>query len=528
MSEPEDREPERDDERGWAAKLLGVFSEVRAGEGGTAFILMATIFLLLFAYYVLKTVREPLVLASAEADLQLVRNTDWPQWLKDVLLNEAGGPQLKAVGAAFQALLLFAYVPAYSWIAARVTRTKLIVAVTIFFVVCLQLFFALRLSGVPMLGFVFYVWVGIFSVSMIAQFWSFGNDLYTEEQGKRLFPIVGIGATAGAPIGSKAADWLYGYLAPQPNDDGEMPPLDAFQQWIVDTELDPSYILLQLPALLLLIYIGAILWVTAREHAIAKQKAQRASDPGPDPEETKEPGEPNVFVQILRSPYLRLIAVVILILNLVNTMGEFLLSEVVDGTAESMFAGEAAQGAWIGSFYGEFYFYVNIAAFVLQAFVVSRLAKYLGLKGVLFALPIVALGTYSLFTLGLGLTVLRWAKTAENSTDYSIMNTGKAMVWLPTHRSAKYRAKQAVDTLLVRIGDVVSAVLFLVGTIALHLGLPGLGAVNLGLVGVWLFLTFLLVRQHGRIQRDPDADPAADPEAVEAARRKRENPKSAA
>ena len=141
--------------------------------------------------------------------------------------------------------------------------------------------------------------------------------------------------------------------------------------------------------------------------------------------------------------------------------------------------------------------------------------KYIGLKAVLFALPVVALGSYSLFAAGFGLVVLRWAKTAENSTDYSIMNTGKAMVWLPTTRAAKYQGKQAVDTFIVRIGDLASAVMFLIGTAALGMGLQGLAAVNLGFVILWLGLPSLLVSKHQQVERDPSADPAASAEAVE-------------
>jgi hypothetical protein len=62
---------------------------------------------------------------------------------------------------------------------------------------------------------------------------------------------------------------------------------------------------------------------------------------------------------------------------------------------------------------------VNVPAFFLQAFVSSRLGKYKGLRGVLLALPLVALGGYSIIPAGAGLSLVRWIKTVENATDYA-------------------------------------------------------------------------------------------------------------
>ena len=65
-------------------------------------------------------------------------------------------------------------------------------------------FQALRAS----IGLVFYVWIGVFNMMVVAQLWSFANDLYDAERGKRLFPLVALGASLGAALGSKVAAWL--------------------------------------------------------------------------------------------------------------------------------------------------------------------------------------------------------------------------------------------------------------------------------------------------------------------------------
>ena len=87
----------------------------------------------------------------------------------------------------------------------------------------------------------------------------------------------------------------------------------------------------------------------------------------------------------------------------------------------------------------------------------------------LLALPLIALGGYAIVAAGAGFALVRWIKTAENATDYSIMNTARQLLWLPTTREEKYKAKQAIDTFFVRGGDVLSAAVVFGGTHMLHL-----------------------------------------------------------
>ena len=113
--------------------------------------------------------------------------------------------------------------------------------------------------------------------------------------------------------------------------------------------------------------------------------------------------------------------------------------------------------------------------------------------------PLISFGAYGLMGLGAGFATTRWLKTAENSTDYSIMNTGKALMWLPTTREEKYKAKQAVDTFFVRFGDMVAAIIFIIGTTVLHFGVKELSGINLIVVAIWLVLTFFFLRSHAKL-----------------------------
>jgi hypothetical protein len=156
---------------------------------------------------------------------------------------------------------------------------------------------------------------------------------------------------------------------------------------------------------------------------------------------------------------------------------------------------------------------VNVTAFLLQAFVASRLVKHQGLRGALLALPLIALSGYSLIAAGVGFSMVRWIKTAENATDYSIMNTARQLLWLPTSREEKYKAKQAIDTFCVRAGDVLSAGVVYAGTHLLHLGSNQFAIGNIVLTVVWLGVALMVLRPQ-RAQARPTVRRLASAAAV--------------
>jgi ATP:ADP antiporter, AAA family len=420
-------------------RALRVFADVRAGEGATVLLMCFNVFLLLVGYYVLKTVREPLVLL-------------------------AGGAELKSYAAAAQALTLVFYVPLYGWVASRLPRQKFLTAVILFFVGCIQLFFFGHQVGVPYLGFIFFVWVGIFSLTTIAQFWSYANELYTRPEGDRLFPLIAVGSTAGAPLGAWLAEYLFRSGA-------------------------GPFVMMEIAAGILLLHLALYRVVWGRE---------RTGGTGP----TQEPMKAgNGFALVLKSPYLRLVALFLVLLNLVNTVGEFILGQALLVHADASLAANPAfdKEAYIGTFYAQYFLWTNVATIVIQAFLVSRLVKRFGMGGVLLALPLVALGSYSLAAAGAGLATLLYLKIAENSADYSVNNTAKQMVWLPTSREEKYKAKQAIDTFFVRAGDVLALGVVLLGTHLLGFGVAGFARTNIAIVLIVIGVALLLLREYRRL-----------------------------
>jgi AAA family ATP:ADP antiporter len=425
--------PARADGKSWLDRTLSLFTDVRAGEGATAVLMLTNIFLLLICYSIVKIVREPLILLG-------------------------GGAEVRSYAAAGQAVVLIGFVPAYSWFASRVDRVKLLVGVTLFFVVCIEMFAVAVAARVPFVGVAFFIWVGIFNISLVAQFWSFANDIYTRNAGERLFPMIMIGMTAGAPIGSFVAGRLF---------------LLGF---------NPAAIL-QISAALLGTTLLLYLVINAREtrqHTAAT--APLASGGG--------------FALVLRSSYLRRIAILIVLLNVVNTTGEYVIARLLTSHAGALAAADPGfnRQAYIGAFYGGYQFWVNVTALVLQAFVTSRLVKHQGLRGALLALPLIALGGYATIAAGVSFAVVRWIKTAENATDYSIMNTARQLLWLPTSREEKYKAKQAIDTFFMRGGDLLSASVVYLG--AARMGVAGFAVANVMLTLLWIGVALSIVKRH--------------------------------
>jgi AAA family ATP:ADP antiporter len=374
---------------------------------------------------------------------------------------------LKAAAAAGMALLLVPLLRGYDALSERVGRAPLLGATTVGFAGCLVVFGALANAwhGSAPLAVAFFVFVGIFNVFVIAQFWSFANDVYSREEGDRLFPLIAVGSTAGAPLGAAAAQSLFAR---------------GVSPWAM----------MQIAAGLLVLHLVLYTRVWSRP-------SQSAAD--------AKPSKSGGFSLVLSDPYLRLVALLLVLLNIVNSTGEFILARLVTERAAELAAASAEfnRGAFIGQFYGSYFFWVNVASVVLQAFLVSRVVKRFGFKGALLTLPILACGAYGLAALGAGLTAVRIIKTAENSADYSMMNTAKQMLWLPTTREQKFKAKQASDTFFVRTGDLLSAAVVFVGTHYATLGPGGFAITNVVIVTLALLVAFRLAAAYARLTKQP-------------------------
>jgi ATP:ADP antiporter, AAA family len=416
--------------------------------------MLVCVFLILSAYYVMKTAREGLILSGGTWGLR--------------------GDELKTYANGAMAVLLVGVVPAYGMLANRVRRIRLINISYAIVIASLITFFTLGRAGVP-IGLPFFVWLGLVSVFLVAQFWSYANDLYDEEQGKRLFAIIATGGSLGAIFGPRIAK-----LA------------DTFS---------------------LLLIAGSILFASIVLFNLIERVNARH---GHDHRATEPITGAGGFSLVLRDRYLLLIACLLLVANLVNTTGEYVLSNAVREHAMELVPARAGvdpaaiaaeRRELIKAFYSDFFYWVNLVSFLIQAFLVSRILGKIGVRRALFVLPLVAFGSYAVIGAFGGLMLIRAAKIAENATDYSLQNTVRQALFLPTERVAKYKAKAAIDTFFVRFGDTLSALLVGLGIHQLGFAGRDLAVANLVLIAVWLAIAAGIARRHRVISREPEPTP---------------------
>ena len=444
---------EAKDARSGLDRFLGIFADVKPGEGYVALLLALNVFLILMAYYVLKPVREALILGQ-------------------------GSAELKTYMSAGQVVLLAIVVPYYGRLVSRFERMRLINIVTAFFIACLVLFYVLAQFNVP-LAIVYFLWIGIFNLMIVAQFWSFANDLYSKEEGERLFAIVGFGASLGAVVGSRAADRL-------------IEPLGVYQLMLVGA-----------------VVLGAELAITNYVDHLELGRGRGAPSAAAAAAKPKTPAS-NAFAMVFRSRYLLLMALMLMLLNWVNTTGEYILGSIVKETAAQMVAGGRShgldEGQLIADFYSKYFSMVNVLGLLLQLFVVSRVVKYLGIPWAVMILPMISLTAYNILAFYPAIYAVLAAKVAENSTDYSLNNTVRNMLFLPCTYEQKFAAKQAIDSFFVRMGDVLSAALVFIGTSMLTLHPRGFAAVNAVIVVAWLILAWQVGRDYRNLTaREPAA-----------------------
>lgn len=435
-------------------RLLGLAAEVRPGEATTAVLLSFAGFLTLASYYTIRPLRSAFLLPV---------NVTLPG---DVVLT---GPVITSYSGAVLAGLFLVIVPAYGALASRVNRIRLINGVTLFFASTLVLFSLAGRSLPPAaLGILFFLWVGTFNLMVQAQFWSFANDVYTEEQGKRLFAIVGFGATLGGVAGARIASSLIRTI-------GE------FQLMIV-------------AAVLLGVFMALLNVVNAREGRRAPEARKQAGE---------ALGKEGGFQLVLRHRYLLLIGLLTLAVQVTNTNGNYMLDATLAQAAQAAVAdgttGGLSVGQFIGSFRADMDFYQNILVVIIQFFLVSRIFKYFGIGGALFILPTLAFINYGVFAAAPILAIIRVAKITENAGDYSLQNTLRRALFLPTSREAKYKALQAVETFFWRAGDMLSAIVVVIVVQILQLGVRGYALVNVGLVAVWFLIAINLFRENRKL-----------------------------
>lgn len=423
-------------------RLLGLVTRVRPGEGRAVALFGAHVFLILFAYYIFRAVREGLLLESGTA---------------------ATGSYATAVIAV--ALMLL--VPAYSAVRRRRQGAQLVNLVILAFAATLFGFWALAAAGFD-IGFGFYVWVGIFNVMLLAQFWALAADSFNIKAGQRLFPAIMLAAQLGALSGAQFT-----------------------QRWAA--ALGTSNLLLAGGAMLLL-----TLTFTARMREGVPGGSRHAGRP-----QLPESFHPlGGFAVVAASRYLVLIALMLVLVNWISSTGDFIHRSFVkahfDGIAAAS-GGTLQAKTLITAYMGSFFFWMIVVQLSLQLFVVGRLFRRFGVANALLVPAVLSLVGYAAVGFLPLLTTIRLVRIGEQATEYSLTNTLRQALFLPTTPVETYEGKTTIETFFWRFGDLLQAGMVWLGTTWLAMDATGFAALNVLLAAFWVAVAVAIGREYRRL-----------------------------
>jgi AAA family ATP:ADP antiporter len=428
----------------WLARVV----VVRPGELRALGWSFAYFFCLLAGYYVMRPLRDEMGIAGG------VRNLPW------------------MFTATFIAML--AAVPLFGALVARLPRRRFIPLVYHFFVANIALFWLLLTLdiGTQHVARVYFVWISVFNLFAISVFWSFMADLYSSEQGKRLFGFIAAGGSAGALAGPALAVWL-------------------------SVPLGPVNLLI-LAAVLL---EGAV-WCASRLERALPQARENAVAATPDAAAAR-PDQGVIggswiagFAMVLRSPYLAGIALWVALLSLAGTILYFEQAHIVASASDDP--------AVRTRIFASIDLAVGILTLAVQFLATGRLIAALGVGPAAAFLPFVFALGFAVLAFTPALLVVIAAQAAQRTANFALSNPAREILFTVLAREEKYKAKNVIDIVVFRAADAGSGWLFA----AMRAGGLELATIALAMVPVatlWLALALALGRAQERRALQPDS-----------------------
>jgi AAA family ATP:ADP antiporter len=403
-------------------------------------------FALFCSYYILRPMRDEMGIAGGIEHLQ---------WL---------------FTGTFLAML--AVVPLFGWVTSRYPRKQFLPLVYLFFIACLVLFFGLFRSGLTVVWVAraFFIWTSVFNLFIVSVFWSFMADLFNDGQAKRLFGFIAGGGTAGALAG---------------------PALTA----TLAIPLGPNNLLLISAAGLAWAMLCIRRLIAWREGADPNPTLS-AADAGQTRPVVKQRGMGGGALAGLRliagSPYLLGICLLILLYATLSTFLYFQQAQIIRDSFD-----DPAKRTTV---FAAMDFAVNALALVGQVFLTSRIVKAVGLGWTLALIPLLLAGGFLLLGFVPLVAVLVAVQVGRRAGNYALMKPAREMLFVVLNQEEKYKAKNVIDTVIYRSGDVVSAWAY-AGLQALGLGLSGIAFLAVPVACGWAWICYRLGRmQEARAQ----------------------------
>ena len=374
----------------------------------------------------------------------------------------------------------------FSAIVAGMSRRKFIPIAYRFFIANLVIFSVLmRILAPPQqqwLGRTFFVWLSVANLFVVTVFWAFMTDLFSNEQGKRLFGFISIGGSLGAIIGGSITASL-------------VKPIGAAN-------------LLLISAAMFEIAAQSVRFFPA-DFARGEQASQ---DRHHRTEEAAIGGSLwSGITHIFRSPYLFALFAFIVIYSSTSTWAYFQQSDLtghgfVDRAARTTFLANLDRS-------------VNTLTLLGQLFLTGKLLKWVGVTPTLILMPALSLIGFVFIGVSPLLAVLAVFQVLRRATTFAFMRPAREVLFTVLRREDKYKAKSVIDTFAYRVGDQLGAWSYR-GLNALGLGLRGISFMTVPIITVWLALSLWLGHKQrilAQAQRGERAAPLGDIATPEAA-----------
>jgi ATP:ADP antiporter, AAA family len=406
----------------------------------------AYFFALLAGYYVLRPLRDQMGIAGG------VKNLPW------------------LFTATFLSLLVAQ--PLYGALVARLPRVRFIPIVYHFFVANLALFWVLLTLDVEkvIVARVFFVWLSVFNLFAVAVFWSFMADLFTAEQGKRLFGFIGAGGTAGALLGPIVTIWL-------------------------SKPLGPVNLLIAAAS-----FLEAAVFCVHRIERVAN--APTAEDPL---RQLLGGGAIAALPELIRSPYLMGVAMWVSLLSFGATIAYFAQANIVSATIHDaatqtrLFAGIDLA--------------VGLLSLTTQVFATAKFLKRFGTGISAAALPAVYVVGFAAVAFAPILLVVVTLQVTQRWMNFAIANPARQVFFTVVGREEKYKAKNLIDVVIYRGSDALYGWVY-DSLQALGLKLGAIALCALPIAAGWLILSTALGRAQERLtaKRDDEGAPRCQSE----------------
>jgi AAA family ATP:ADP antiporter len=312
-----------------------------------------------------------------------------------------------------------------------------------------------------------FIWISVYNLFVVSVFWSLMTDLYSAEQGRRLFGFVAAGGTAGALAGPFFAS----VLAPRIG-----------------------------PANLLLVSAGALEIASRCAVWVVRVSGTRSSNRQPVGDDAERPLGGGIFAgvpQLARSSYLLTLSLHVLLFTVTATVLYFQQAHI---TARA-FSDSGLRTA----FFARIDLAVNVLALLVQAVGTGRIMKRIGAGAALALVVVVTLAAFGGLAASSGLAVLFVGMTARRAAGYALERPAREVLFTVVTREEKYKAKNFIDTVVYRGGDAAAAWL----QQALSAGGIGMRAMVIGslpVTGVWLLLVYYLGKRQETLARVADGD----------------------